>query len=130
MKLITDIKEKLQYYINNNEVVYQFCGELVEVSNETMQKNKNTLLDSVNRANYIEMYGKHDSFVKDGLSELTEWSSDDDVLFLLDGIGVLTLYWRCISGACPHNHSFVSYEHLCDCICKGNHMILNKREKC
>lgn len=89
MKLITDIKEKLQYYINNNEVVYQFCGELVEVSNETMQKNKNTLLDSVNRANYIEMYGKHDSFVKDGLSELTEWSSDDDVLFLLDGIGVL-----------------------------------------
>lgn len=51
MKLITDIKEKLQYYINNNEVVYQSCGELVEVSNETMQKNKNALLDSFKRVN-------------------------------------------------------------------------------
>ena len=29
MKLITDIKEKLQYHINNNEVVYQFCSELM-----------------------------------------------------------------------------------------------------
>lgn len=89
MKLITDIKEKLQYYINNNEVVYQFCGELVEISNETIQKNKNALLDSYNKANLIEMYGKHTSFVKDGWPELTEWSTDDDVLFLLDGIGVL-----------------------------------------
>lgn len=89
MKLITDIKEKLQYYINNNEVVYQFCGELVEISNEAVQKNKNALLDSFNRANLIEMYGKHNSSVKDGWPELTEWSTDDDVLFLLNGIGVL-----------------------------------------
>lgn len=89
MKLITDIKENLQYYINHNEAVYQFCGELIEVSNETMQKNKNALLDSFNRANLIEMYGKHTSFVKDGWPELTEWSTDDDVLFLFDGIGVL-----------------------------------------
>lgn len=89
MKLITDIKEKLQYYINNNEVVYQFCGELVEISNETMQKNKNALLDSFNRANLIEMCGKHNSSTKDGWPELTEWATDDDVLFLLDSIGVL-----------------------------------------
>lgn len=89
MKLITDIKEKLQYYINNKEVVYQFCGELIDISNETMQKNKNALLDSFNRANLIEIYGKHNSFVGNGLSKLTEWSTDNDVLFLLDGIGVL-----------------------------------------
>lgn len=89
MKLITDIKKKLQYYINNNEVVYQFCGELVEVSNETMLKKKNALLDSFKRVNLIEMYGKHNSFLKDGWPELTEWSTDDDVLFLLDGIGML-----------------------------------------
>ena len=89
MKLIKDIKEKLQYYINNNKVVYQFCGELVEISNETMLKNKNALLDFFNRANLIEMYGKHNSFVKNGWPELIEWSTDDDVLFLLDGIGGL-----------------------------------------
>lgn len=64
MKLITDIKEKLQYYINNNEVVYQFCGELVEVSNETMQKNKNALLDSFKRVNLVKIYNKHNSFAK------------------------------------------------------------------
>ena len=64
MKLIKDIKEKIQYYINNNKVVYQFCGERVEISNETMLKNKNALLDSFNRTNLIEMYGKHNSSQK------------------------------------------------------------------
>ena len=44
MKLTTDIKEKLHYYINNKEVVYQSCGELVEVSNDTKKENKDTLL--------------------------------------------------------------------------------------
>ena len=72
MKFITDIKEKLQYYINNNEDVYQFCDELVEMSNDAMQKNKEELLDYFKRANQILVY------------------ADDDVLFLLYGIGVLT----------------------------------------
>ena len=93
MKLITDIKEKLQYYINNNEVVYQFCGELVGVSNETMQKNKNALLDSFKRVNLVKIYNKHNSFAKNGCPELTDWSTDDNGLFLLYGVGVLT----CIS---------------------------------
>lgn len=93
MKLITDIKEKLQYYINNNEVVYQFCGELVEVSNETMQKNKNALLDSFKRVNLVKIYNKHNSFAKNGCPELTDWSTDDNGLFLLYGVRVLT----CIS---------------------------------
>lgn len=93
MKIITDIKEKLQYYINNNEVVYQFCGELVEVSNETMQKNKNALLDSFKRVNLVKIYNKHNSFAKNGCPELTDWSTDDNGLFLLYDVGVLT----CIS---------------------------------
>lgn len=75
MKVTTDIKEKLQYYINNNEDVYQFCDELVEISNEAMQKNKEELLDYFKRANQILVY------------------ADDDVLFLLYDVGVLT----CIS---------------------------------
>lgn len=86
---MTDIKEKLHHYINNNEVVYQFCGELVEISNETMQKNKNALLESFNKVHLIDIFEKHNSFVKDGWPELTKWSTDDDVLFLLDDIGVL-----------------------------------------
>lgn len=72
MKVITDIKEKFQYYINNNEVVYQFCGELVEISNEAMLKNKEELLDYFKRANQILVY------------------TDDDVQFLLNGVEVMT----------------------------------------
>ena len=90
MKFITDIKEKLQYYINNNEVVYPVSGELIEISNETSQKNKNALLDYFNRVNLVKIYNKHNSFAKDGCPELTDWSTDDNGLFLLYGIGVLT----------------------------------------
>ena len=71
MKVITDIKENLQYYINNNEDIYHFCGELIEKSNEAMQKNKDELLDYFKRANQILVY------------------TDDDVLFLLDGVEVM-----------------------------------------
>lgn len=89
MKVATGIKENLQYYINNNEVVCQFCGELVEISNKTMLENRNALLDPFNRAHLIEIYVKHNSFVKDGRTELADWSTDDDVLFLHEGVGVL-----------------------------------------
>ena len=79
----------LQAYVEANEVVYQFCGELMEVSNGTEKENKETLLDYFRRANRVELYTKHDRWAKDGWPELTDWSTDDDVLFLLDGIGVL-----------------------------------------
>ena len=93
MKLTTNIKDKLQYYINNNEAVYQFCGEVVKISNETAQKNKKELLGYFKRANLILVYDKHSNFVKCAWSELTDKATDDDVLFLLDGVGVL----KCIS---------------------------------
>lgn len=103
MKVTTEIKEKLQYYISNNEVVYQFYVEPIEMSNETIHKNKNDFLDSLNRANLIEIYGKHNSFVKDCWLELTEWSTDDDMLFLLDGIGGLI----CISKKTALNNNLI-----------------------
>lgn len=31
----------LQKYVETHEVVYQFCGELMEVSNDTEKENKN-----------------------------------------------------------------------------------------
>lgn len=79
----------LRTYIESNEVVYQFCGELMEVSNDTEKENKETLLGYFRRANRVEVYTKHDSWAKDGWPELTDWSTDDDVLFLLDGVGVM-----------------------------------------
>lgn len=79
----------LRTYIESNEVVYQFCGELMEVSNDTEKENKETLLGYFRRANRVEVYTKHDSWAKDGWPELADWSTDDDVLFLLDGVDVL-----------------------------------------
>ena len=64
-KPVTNIKDHLQLYVKNNEVVYQLCGELVEVSNETEKENKNTLLSYFNRANHIYIYDKHDSFIQE-----------------------------------------------------------------
>lgn len=79
----------LRRYVEQNEVVYQFCGEFVEVSNATEKENKETLLGYFRSANRVEVYTKHDRWAKDGWPELAEWSTDDDVLFLLDGVGVM-----------------------------------------
>ena len=81
--------EKLYNYVLNNEVVYQFCGELMEVANESEKENKDRLLGYFREANRIEIYMKHDRFVADNWEELTDWSTDDDMFFLLDGVGVL-----------------------------------------
>ena len=79
----------LQKHIETNEVVYQFCGELMEVSNDKEKENKETLLGYFRGVNRVEIYTKHDSFVANNWTELSSWSTDDDVLFLLQNIGVL-----------------------------------------
>ena len=84
----------LRRYIKQNEVVYQFCGELMEVSNETEKEHKETLLGYFRRANSVEVYTKHDRWAKDGWPELADWSTDEDVLFLLDGVGVMIVFQR------------------------------------
>ena len=88
--MITNITaDILQKYVETNEVVFQFCGELVEVSNDTEKENKETLIRYLRRANRVKVYTKQDRWAKDGWSELADWSTDDDVLFLLDGVGVM-----------------------------------------
>lgn len=79
----------LQAYVEANEVVYQFCGELMEVSNDIENENKETLLGYFRRANRVEIYTKQDRWAKDGWLELVNWATDGDVLFLLDGVGVM-----------------------------------------
>ena len=59
------------------------------VSNDTEKENKETLLGYFRRDNRVEVYTKHDRWAKDGWPELTDWSTDDDVLFQLDGVGVM-----------------------------------------
>lgn len=81
--------DALRTYIETNEVVYQFSGELMEVANDTEKENKEHLLGYFRRANRVEIYKKHDRWAKDGWPELTDWSTDNDVLFLLDGVGVM-----------------------------------------
>lgn len=85
----TSTIETLRHYVRHNEVVWQFCGDLVEVANDNEKENRDALLGYFRTAKQIEVYDKHDSFVADNWPELADWSTDDDVLFLLDGIGVL-----------------------------------------
>ena len=89
MSITKNITSQLLNYVMNNEVVYQFCGELMEVSNDKEKENKETLLGYFRGANRVEIYTKHDSFVANNWPELSSWSTDDDVLFLLDGVGVM-----------------------------------------
>ena len=81
--------DALRKYVESHEVVYQFCGELMEVSNNTEKENKETLLGCFRTANRVEVYTKHDRWANDGWPELADWSTDDDLLFLLNGIGVM-----------------------------------------
>lgn len=86
MGIEKNITSQLLDYILNNEVVYQFCGELIEVSNNVEKENKETLLGCFHRNSRVEVYTKHDRWAKEGWPELANWSTDDDVLFLLDGV--------------------------------------------
>ena len=81
--------ELLKHYIENNEVVYQFCGGLIEVSNNIEKENKETLLNYFYGAYRVEVYNRNDLFVRDNWTDLTDWSRDDDALLLLENIGVL-----------------------------------------
>lgn len=89
MTIVNNIVSLLLNYVTNNEVVYQFCGELMEVSNDAEKENKETLLGYFRRANRVEVNTKQDRWAKDGWPELADWTTDDDVLFLLDGVGVI-----------------------------------------
>lgn len=54
MQKITTI-DVLREYVDNNEVVYLFCGDLIEVSNE-IKKIRKTLLGYFCRTNRVDIY--------------------------------------------------------------------------
>lgn len=92
MITINNLVSQLLNYVTNNEVVYQFCGELMEVSNDNEKENKAALLSYLSRANRIVVYDKHNDFLKEHWSELDDWSTVDDVLFLLQNVSIVTNY--------------------------------------
>lgn len=89
MNFENNIKENLRAYITNNEVVFQAFGNLVEVANEAEKENREELLAYFDDASSVEVYHKGHWFVKDEFADLDGWATDDDVLFLLQNIGVL-----------------------------------------
>lgn len=89
MNFENNIKENLRTYIFNNEVVFQAFGDLVEVANEAEMENREELLAYFDKASSVEVYPKGHWFIKDEFADLDGWATDDDVLFLLQNIGVL-----------------------------------------
>ena len=76
-------------YVNQNEVVFQSIDNLVEVANEVEKENRKELLSYFNAASGVEAFSKGNSPIKNDFPELAEWATEDDVLFLLRGAGVL-----------------------------------------
>lgn len=65
MKTVDNIKELLLDYIKKNEVVYQVCNDLAEVSNEENKDNRQTLLRYFDKTSNIEIYEKGASFIRE-----------------------------------------------------------------
>ena len=91
MSITKNITSQLLNYVMNNEVVYQFCGELMDVFYDNEKENKTALLSYLSRAKRIEV-DKHNDFLKEHWSELVDWSTVDDVLFLLQNVSIVTNY--------------------------------------
>lgn len=89
MNLKNNIKENLRTYIINNEVVFQAFGNLVEIANEVEKENREELLTYFDDASSVEIYQKGHWLIKDEFADLDEWATENDVLFLLQNIGVL-----------------------------------------
>ena len=69
----TIAKEKLREYVNENEVVFQAYGDLIEVANEAEKGNKEALLSYFDDASSVEVYDKGHWYVKDEFADLDEW---------------------------------------------------------
>lgn len=94
MKKAVVSKEKLHNYISRNEVVYQAFGELMEVSNDKEEGNRMNLLKYLNSASSINVYEKDHWYIKEEFQDINDWSKKDDVLFLLETIGVIICITR------------------------------------
>lgn len=89
MKLTHENIKNLTNYIEHNEVVYQVCGELVELSNSDNSDNHASLLNYLRHASGMEEYTKGYSFIREAFEEIDNWSTEDDALLLLETIGVV-----------------------------------------
>lgn len=83
------LKDNLQQYIKDNEVVYQEYEGLIEVSNVVETENRDNLLKALNTNPVVQTYKKDDQFIAEDFQELNNWSKEDDVLFLLSPVGIL-----------------------------------------
>ena len=68
---------------------FYYRGNLVEVANEAENENREALLAYFDDASSDEVYQKGHWFIKDEFADLDGWATDDDVMFLLQNIGVL-----------------------------------------
>lgn len=82
-------KDNLLDFVKNNEVVYQPFGDLVEVANTKETENREALIEYLKQAASVEVFPKGHWFIKNDFAELDGWSTDEDVLFLLQPIDVL-----------------------------------------
>lgn len=89
MKLTKVNIDNLRNYIENNEVVYQVCGELVEVSNAENADKRLSLLFYFGHASGVEAYSKGHHFIHEAFEEIDNWSTDNDVLLLLETMGIV-----------------------------------------
>ena len=85
----TIAKDTLREYVMRTEVVFQAYGDLVEVANEAERENRKELLAYFDNASSVEVYQKGHWFIKDEFADLDGWATEDDVMFLLQNIGVL-----------------------------------------
>lgn len=95
MKQKLDIVKDFQNFIETNEVVYQVSGELVEVSNEDNQDNRNTLLEYLSQTTNIVLYEKGAPFIHEACEELDNWATSEDSLYMLEPI--------CVAVCIPHS---------------------------
>lgn len=70
MKTSQDIKERLEYYVANHEVVYQEVDDLIEVSNDKEIVNRKNLMDKFVDVLGVEVYTKGHRFIKDDYTDL------------------------------------------------------------
>jgi len=83
-----NIKE-LTDYISKEEVVFQRLNELVDVSSFKNQENRDSLLKDINTSSAVEIYKKDDNNICNEFAELNDWSTNDDIFFLLKITGTL-----------------------------------------
>lgn len=81
--------EKLRQFVESNEVVYQEFENVIEISNDQNPQNRKALLDCFKHVSSVEVYQKGSAFIHEPFEELDKWATDEDLLFLLELIGVL-----------------------------------------